>query len=409
MTQAGWHYGWNVVGVTLVFQAVTIGILIYCFALFVVPWVEAFNASRGRVMFAITALQIGVGILSPLVGRAMDAMAIRWLVIGGALAVAAGLLLASLATAFWQIVLLYALVLPIGMALAGPLAAQTLVTRWFAERRGVALGVSAVGTSIGGFSFPFLTGALLEQYGWRGALQFLSLVTLVLVVPAVFWVLRRPPPAVTNDGQGPAATTAIATQEWTLREIFRTPMFWLAVCAFLPINAAFGSIQFNLGALTRDLDLPTSYAALLISLSSAFMIAGKFAFGAAADRIDHRRLYYVMAAGMAAPLVLLIVAPAPLTLAVAASLAGLAGGGILTLMAVIYGSRFGVASFGRVMGLAMLFITLASLGPLLSGWVHDVTGRYDLAFGAFALLMLPAAWGVSRLPDPATPDGATPI
>jgi MFS family permease len=396
----GWHYGWNVVGVTLIFQAVTIGILVYCFALFLVPWVEAFGASRGRVMFAITALQIGVGLLSPFVGRAMDALAIRWLVIGGAAAVAVGLWLASLATALWQIVLLYALVLPIGMALAGPLAAQTLVTRWFVERRGVALGISAIGTSIGGFSFPFLTSALLEQYGWRDTLQVLSLLALVLIVPAVFWVLRRQPPPVATRSQGPGAFGSNAARQWSLREITRSPTFWIAVCAFLPINAAFGSIQFNLGGLTRDLDLPPSYAALLISLSSAFMIAGKFAFGAAADRMDHRRLYYLMAAGMAAPLLLMIVAPAPLTLAVAASLAGLAGGGILTLLAVIFGSRLGVASFGRVMGLAMLFITLASLGPLVSGWVHDLTGSYDLAFGGFALLMVPAALAVARLPDP---------
>ena len=403
--QTPWHYGWNVVSLTLIFQAISIGILIYCFALFVVPWLETFDSSRGKVMIAITALQLGVGLLSPFAGRAMDALPMRWLVIVGATSMASGLMLASLATAMWQIVALYALVLPIGMALAGPLAAQTLVTRWFLERRGMALGISAIGTSIGGFAFPFLTSALIENYGWRPALQSLAALTLIGVIPASFWILRRQPPqaaiigADSQDDPSSAAARADA-REWKVPEILRTRMFWIAVAAFLPINAAFGAIQFNLGALTRDLGHPSTYAALLISLSSACMIGGKFAFGAAADRVDHRWLYYLMAGGMGGSLVMLIGTPSLSTLILAAGLMGVAGGGILTLMAVIYGSRFGAASFGRVMGLGMMFITVASLGPVFSGWIHDVTGSYDIAFGLFALLFVPSALAVYWLPAP---------
>lgn len=397
-----WYYGWNVVGLTLAFQAATIGILIYCFALFVVPWLETFDVSRGRVMVSITVLQLGMGLLSPLAGRAMDALPMRALVISGAVALSAGLWLASMATAMWQIIALYALVMPLGMAMAGPLAAQTLVTRWFLEKRGMAIGISAIGTSIGGFGFPFLTAALIEQFGWRSAMQVLALLALIMVIPLAWFILRRQPPAPaslpaaahTADRQG------VEARQWQVRDILRAPMFWIAVVAFLPSNAAFGAMQFNLGALTRDLGHPTSYAALLISLSSLAMIIGKFAFGAAADRIDHRWLYYVMAAGMGGALLMLMGTPALLTLILAAVLMGLAGGGILTLMAVVYGSRFGAASFGRVMGLGMLFITIASLGPLFSGWIFDRTGSYDIAFGLFALLFVPASIAVYRLPPP---------
>lgn len=397
-----WHYGWNVVGLTLAFQAVTIGILIYCFALFVVPWLETFEVSRGRVMVTITVLQVGVGLLSPLAGRAMDALSMRSLVIIGTLALSCGLWLGSMATAMWQIIALYALVMPLGMAMAGPLAAQTLVTRWFLDKRGMALGISAIGTSIGGFAFPFLTGALIEQFGWRTAMQVLALLALVTITPIAWLILRREPPepAALSADAGMESRERLEARQWQVGDILRTPMFWIAVVAFLPTNAAFGAMQFNLGALTRDLGHPTSYAALLISLSSAAMIAGKFAFGAAADRVDHRWLYCVMASGMGGSLLMLMGTPALLTLILAAILMGLAGGGILTLMAVVYGSRFGAASFGRVMGLGMLFITMASLGPLFSGWIFDRTGSYDIAFGLFALLFIPASIAVYRLPPP---------
>ncbi len=401
--QTPWHYGWNVVGLTLVFQAITIGILIYCFALFVVPWLETFEVSRGRVMIAITALQLGMGALGPFAGRAMDALPIRWLVIMGVVAMTGGLLLVSITTAVWQIVLIYALVLPLGMALAGPLAAQTLVTRWFVEKRGMALGISAIGTSIGGFAFPFLTAFLIEDFGWRIAMQVLAVVTLLINVPLAFWILRREPvveAASTESDVEPSASERANTQVWTVPAVLRAPMFWIAVFAFFPVNAAFGAVQFNLGAYVQDQGFPGSYAALLISLSSVLMIAGKFAFGAAADRVDHRYLYFVMAGGMGTSLLMLIGNPTLVTVILAVALAGFSGGGILTLLAVVFGSRFGAVSFGRVMGLASMFITLAAIGPLLSGWIHDLTGSYDLAFMLFAGLFVPSMLMAWRLPPP---------
>lgn len=396
-----WHYGWNVVGLTLAFQAVTIGILIYCFALLVVPWLEAFDASRGRVMISITLLQVGVGLLSPLAGRMMDAIPMRWLLVTGTVALSSGLLLTSLATSMWQIIVIYALVMPIGMAFTGPLAAQTLVTRWFRDRRGMALGISAIGTSIGGLLFPFATGLMLEGLGWRPTLQILAITALVVVLPLSLWILRRdpPPPEPQRDATSPVRPT-VENRDWKVAEILRTPMFWIAAAAFLPTNAAFGAVQYNLGAYARDLGHSTGQAAMLIALSSACMIAGKFAFGAAADRIDHRRLYQIMAAGMGSALLILMGQPPLPILVLAVVLMGLAGGGILTLMAVIYGSRFGAASFGRVMGLGMFFITLAALGPLLSGWIHDRTGSYDLAFGLFAALFVPTAFAIRYLAPP---------
>jgi MFS family permease len=80
---------------------------------------------------------------------------------------------------------------------------------------------------------------------------------------------------------------------------------------------------------------------------------------------------------------------------------GLAGGGILPMVGLIFGARFGVASFGRVMGLVMLTVTFSSLGPLLAGWIYDATGSYDCAFLLFLGLFLPGMVLMKHLPPPA--------
>lgn len=394
------RHAWNVVAFTLLFQAATFGILIYSFALFVVPWLETFGASRGRTMLAVAGLQLGLGWASPFIGRSLDAISPRWIVMAGGLLVAIGLIGLARTTALWQVILIYATVLPVGLAMTGPLAAQTLVARWFSRRRGLAVGISAIGTSLGGLCIPVLTGMLIAQIGWRATLDWLALGVLLAVLPGAWWVLRRQP----ELKRSAAATTAGSAgppRAWSVAEILAAPGFRISVLAFLPLNIAFGGVQFNIGAYAQDLGFGPDRAAWVIAGSALAMIFGKFCFGALADRVDHRHLYRAAAMVMLLGLMLVGGGPSYPRLLLAAACIGGAAGGILPLLAVIVASRFSPEAFGRVMGLMTLFITLAAFGSLFAGTMRDLLGSYDLVFLTFALLLLPSLWFIRRLPPPA--------
>ena len=107
------NYRWYIVALTLVNQAVSVGIIIYSFALFVVPWLDEFSTSRGQMMLAIFFLQLMVGLVSPVLGRFLDHYSMRLLTIAGALCTSTGLFALSQATQFWQIVAVYMTLLPI--------------------------------------------------------------------------------------------------------------------------------------------------------------------------------------------------------------------------------------------------------------------------------------------------------
>ena len=49
------------------------------------------------------------------------------------------------------------------------------------------------------------------------------------------------------------------------------------------------------------------------------------------------------------------------------------------MMGVTYSSRFGTLAFGKVLGLVNLFLMTGSFGSILSGWMFDLTGSYDLS------------------------------
>ena len=391
------HYRWYIVGVTLVNQALALGIMIYSFALFVVPWLETFGISRSEAMLAIFSFQIVCGAVSPVFGRVMDGYPMRLLVVVGGLAGASGLFLISCATAFWQIILIHMTLLPVGMMLCGTLASQTMVSKWFTDKRGLALGISAMGTSMGGLTIPLLSHGLIEAFEWQDAMFYLSMLMVFLIVPLNLWILRQEPPepepSVVDSGH-------LDAKAWSSKEILSTRNFWLPVIGLIPINAAFSGVQFNIGAYVADLDMTQELAAQLIALTSISMIVGKFVFGSLGDRVDHRYLYWFMSGLLLAALYFYQGNPDQRSLMVAAALQGFSTGGVMPMMGIMYASRFGTFSFGRILGLVNLFLMTGGFGSIFSGWIFDLTQSYDAAFWTFGILLLPCIVAMLFLPSP---------
>lgn len=401
-----WYFGWNVLAVGLVFQAILFGSTFFSYTMWVNQWVAdpTFQISLGQAMWGITVLTLTQGVLAPFAGRAMDAMSIRTLVCSGATAAAVGMALISQASALWQIILIYGSLITIGTLLSGPLAAQTLAAKWFRGRRGLAIGLSTVGTSLGGFVMAPLIALLYLNYGWRIAHLILAVAMVAIIVPLVWTVVRNTPEerGVTPDPERPTATgpVSIGMTRYTTGDILRQRTFWVMIVAFVPMVTAFSGIQQNLGPFARDAGIGDQQTAWLISIFSGVMIGGKVFFGAMADRFDQRLLYYLAVLHLVVALWLMMTGPGFPGMVLIATLLGFAAGGFLPLLGAIVGSRFGPASFGQIMGLIGPFMTISAIGPLVAGRIRDVTGSYDPVLMLFMALLLPAALGIAFLKPP---------
>jgi MFS family permease len=391
----------------MLFQAVIFGIGFFCFTFWVAPWREEFGASRSEVMAILVIAQVVMGCVAPFAGRAMDRVSIRALIVAGACCFAAALALSSFATALWQIGVIYGVFFVAGALLAGPLAAQTLAAKWFFARRGTAIGLSSVGTSLGGFALPVLVTYLLSTYGWRQANLMLALMVVVAIVPVVWLVVRNTPEArgVTPEpdsvmGEG---MSAYVYPNWTTLDILKQRAFWVTVIAFTPMVAAFGAAQQNFAPYTADLGIDAQATSYLVSLMAIVMVGGKVFFGAMSDRWDHRLLYAIAIAVLVVTLGLMMLDPGYVQLVVISALLGFAAGGFLPLLGAIVGSRFGPAAFGQVMGMVGPFTTLAAIGPWIAGYMRDTSGSYDAAWQLFLLLVIPAAFIIIFLTPRPTP------
>ena len=245
------YYRWIVLLYGVVLQAISVGTIIYCFTLFTLPWLDEFGSSRRDMMLTIALLQIGAGILGPFAGRALDTFSLRWVILIGLASMVLALALAQQVTALWQLWLIYATLLPVAMTLMGTLASQTLVSRWFTDNRGFALGISAIGTNVGGIILPIFVSEWLLHVGWRGTMNNLLILSVSVVLPLTLLILRRSP-ATHQDEQ---SSDTVDQRVWTTKEILTTSMFWIPFWGLAPLSMAFGTLQFNLGIIVQDIGL----------------------------------------------------------------------------------------------------------------------------------------------------------
>ncbi|MBI1179017.1 MAG: MFS transporter [Alphaproteobacteria bacterium] len=389
-----WYYGWNVMAVTVLFQGLTYGLGLYSFTFWVEPWMAEFGASRADLMWA-TALSIAaMGLMAPFAGRAMAAVSKRVLVCAGALLFSLGFVLIALAGAAWQIVAVYATLIAAGLLLTGPLVAQSLGAAWFRRHRGLAIGIGISGLAFGGFVVPPLATWLLGLYGWRAAHLILAGLVAGAILPVTWLVVRDTPEqagvAPEAGGERSAAMdAALDDRSWSLGEILRSRAFWIIVIAFFTPNFAFRGIQQNLGPYAADIGIDAQTASFIMAGSAGLQALSKLVFGALGDRWDARILYWIAMTCLGLSAVLLIGRPAAWEIVGFAVLMGIAAGEF-TMLGVFVSTQFGARDFGKVMGLALLFITLGSFGAVFAGWVRDTFGSYDIAYLVLLGLLVPS-------------------
>lgn len=388
------NYGWVIVAVMFVAQMLVIGITSYGFALLVKPIAAEYGLPRADVNIGLMLLLVGMALSSPFIGRLLDGVPSRLVVTLGALIFGAGAMTVALATSLWAMGTATLFLLATGTAMLGPLTASTLTSRWFEKGRGRALGVVSVATSAGGFVVLPLMAALVEQFGWRSALMMLGLRVSLLVGGLGLLCMREPSMHRDVVALGEPSRDKGAGR-WTAAMLWRTRDFWLIATSIGLLFAVDQALLASLVAYGTDRGFSVSAAAMLVSALSGSAIVGKLAIGALADRVDLRWLLIALAVMTEIFLAILLAQPSYGVLMAASLIVGAAVGGSSPLWASFIAVRFGVASYGAVMGLmALIQIPLTLLALRYIGRVYDSAHSYSPAFLAFAGVIVIAALAI---------------
>ena len=392
------YRGWKIAGTTIATQAAQAGLLVYGFSAFALPLEHEFGAPRAQVMIASTCLSLASSALAPIAGRWIDLRSVRQLMLLGAAMLGLGFLALSGVRAIWQVWLVFGLLRPFGNVLLGQLTSAALITRWFAARRGRAMGMSTLGTSLGGFVFPVLLTLTAQSLGWRGAAALIGIVTALVVGGLVALVIVDRPDGAESDDAAPAPAAADRAPALSSAQILTRPAFWIITFAVgIKIATYFGLIN-NLGGLAAGLGLKPIFAASLVSILSATSMIGKLGFGTLAERFPPKWLFVAGLSMNVASFAVLFVAKGAAMLMLACLLLGLSTGGMFPLWSLMTAQQFGEAAFGRALGLMnFMMVPLTAVASPLAGWIYDRTKSYDgvilgsmcvLGLAIFALLWL---------------------
>ena len=110
-----------------------------------------------------------------------------------------------------------------------------MAVKWFPDRRGLAVGLTAAGYGAGSAISVIPIREVIAAYDYQTAFIWFGLiqggVTFVLA-----WFLRGPEPGELRSA--PASKVAQSTRSFTPREVLMTPVFWLLYIMFVMVSAS---------------------------------------------------------------------------------------------------------------------------------------------------------------------------
>jgi sugar phosphate permease len=374
-----------------------VGLALYGLPLYYDFMVREFGWSRTMVTSGNALSKLVVG---PAFGFAagwiVDRFGPRRLMLAGILMAGGALVGLGAVSALWMFYFFY-FFNALGYVCGGPLPNQVLLSQWFDKTRGKAMGIAYLGIGIGGALVPLLANELTQRFGWRGSLQALGVLIILIAFPLAYFVKEAP----RSDGDGRRA--GLSGPPVALRPILRSSAFYLLALGSMCSIAAVGGANQHLKLfLSLDRGYSQADAARIISLVLAVSIAGRLLMGWLADRAPRRNvmlLIYLLVAGSIPLLVISGPGGSRTTMYVFAIVFGLGLGGEYMIIPLMAGELFGVQVLGRVMGIVLTADGVAeATAPMFVGYLRDRSGSYDAGFITLIVAALIGAVAIAALP-----------
>jgi MFS family permease len=370
--------GWLLLAAAFVTFAIGAACM-HSYTVFLIAFIEAFGWSRGESSVAYSVSQLVTGATSPLVGVLVDRLGPRRLILMGGFLLAAGLLASAYANALWQVVVLYGVVMTLGANCLGLVVFVPILSRRFVRNRGMAV---AVVQSANGFARAFsapLSQVLIAGLGWRGAYLALGgfMAAAFLPLGAMF--------RFSEPGRSTRSGGAAVSDGWTLRQAMRTPHFWLLFLVYVFTGLGSFLVALHQLAFAVTMGFDKLYAAEVLGMGAFLSLPGVIITGIISDHIG-RELSAVITYGtsiIGVACAMLIAGPDQhLLLWLHSCFFGLTWGARGPAITAKTADLFPGPQLGTILGAITIGTGIgAASGAWMAGWVFDLTGSYQVAFG----------------------------
>ena len=410
-------YGWWVVVAGTLIMTLHSGVYFFGFGAFFTPLIDEFGWGRAALSGAFSLSKLEGGFLSPVAGVIVDRWGARVLFMGSFGMMGLGFILLSRVDSILTFYLVYGICFGLGGGFGMGVIVSSSVNNWFARRRSLALGIAHSGVGAGGFGASLLAW-LIVQVGWRQAAVVAGIAVMTLGIPLSMLVRHKPEKyGLLRDGDLPSDTATGREADhaskgrgrhaspddgneidYTAGQALRSGAFWLLTTSFNLRQFVTSAMAAHLIPYLVGAGYSLTTAATLLGFMAASSTIGRLGSGWVGDRMDKR---YAMAGCLGLLCVGVIgslVTHSLWAVGVAMFLYGVAYGGTTPLGPSLIGEYFGRKSFATILGLTYSAALVGTIGgPLVTGYIFDVTGSYTWAFGLFIAICLAAVASVLTL------------
>jgi MFS family permease len=398
-------YGWWIVVVTAIGLFMSYGAIVsFTFGVFSNPLAREFGWGRTEISLAYSLSLTVYCVATPVIGRFIDRVGARVIILPSALIFGLSLISFQLLSgSLWQF---YAIYIVLGLVGGGNslVPYSGVLSHWFDKKRGLALGLAAIGVGASTFVMPSLAHGLISLAGWRGAYTLLGILVIVVTIPVVgiFLVDRPQMMGLLPDGdRGHPQVQDSQPRELqglSSGEALRTRTFWLLWLAFFLIGISVVGCLIHLVPMLTDRGVSANTAAAATSVLGGAVILGRVVTGYLLDRLFAAHVALIFFTGAAAGMALLWSGMSGIWAFVAALFVGIGIGAENDLIAYVVSRYFGLKSYAEIYSYVLISFALGGvIGPLMMGLGFDRTGSYETVLAIFLLSTVLGAGLLTRL------------
>jgi sugar phosphate permease len=390
------YYGWWVLASSIVIVCL-FGTVLFGLPAYYPSLLASFGWRLSELLFGNTILQWVFGLSGLAWGAIAERRGTRLVLSIGSGFVASACLLFGRMQSLWQ---LYAIcfVLGAGLSAMGYLTNQMLQARWFARRRGLAVGLVNSAGGLSGSAAPLALTFLIGSFGWRAAMNITDVFLWTIPFLLIFFVIReRPEDIGLHDNETGRPQFQIHAPAANFGEIIRSPVLWIVTGSVFFAAGTVGTTLHLLILHLRNSGFSQQAAAAVLSLEFAFSFVGRLGFGILADRFSAKKVGVVSFGLLASSSLLLFAVRLPGVPIAFAVLQGVGHGALVSFFPLILAEIFGTEkNIGRLLAIGHLAYS-GGLGtmPIVAAYAFDSTGSFTGGFilnsvmtwvAAFALL-----------------------
>lgn len=367
----------------------------YAWTLFVPEIQETYGWSRASIQIAFTVFVLVQTWLAPIEGYFIDKFGPRMMVAFGAIFIGTAWVINSQATTLMGFY--------IGAAVGGLGVGSIYATcinnalKWFPDRRGLAVGLTAGGYGAGSAATILPIAAMIESSGFQPTFLFFGILQGSLAFVAA-WFLRSPKANEVRASQ----KLVQATRDYTLKEAMSTKLFWLMLVMFVLVVTGGMMAVAQLGVIAKDLGVKEFKVDLHFFVMAALPLAlmldrimngiSRPLFGWVSDNIGREKTMVIAFTLEGLGIIALgYFGSNPYAFLILSGVVFLAWGEVYSLFSALAGDAFGTRHIGKIYGVLYTAKGIGALFVPIGNLLMEATGTWSTVLYTVAAMDLTAA------------------